>query len=221
MKKLTKYLTGILFGTFVFGTTAFAAEVTPVSGVGYTTENTEIRTEASMTGALILTKEQCPDNIGVAITGVTDTGFWEVDLGQEQKFYVEGAGLVNINGSQGQTAGAADTNTAIVNDNIPIEELSKRFKEYNEAGRNPNETEIQQMKELYRLYVQAVDKLLNGTTNVTYYSDDTGIKYPLYVRIAVGSYFRKLYPSYTVNYDWRTGYAYAEKYVSDFNIIWG
>lgn len=222
MRKLTKYMTGILFGTFVLGTTAFAAEVTPVSGVGFTTENTEVKTEASAAGALVLTKEQCPDNIGVAITGVTDNGFWEVDLGQEQKFYIEGAGLVNINGNQEQTTNVESAAQTVVNDNIPMDRLLALYDKYKRENEHLTSTEIQrQSREIYMIYMQAINKLINGTINVSYYSDNSLTGYAGGVDAAVGTYLREQYPNYTISYDLKTNRVKASQYRSDFNITWG
>lgn len=201
MKKLTKYLTGILFGTFLLGITAFAAEVTPVSGIGYTTADTEVKTEASVTGTVFLTKEQCPDNIALLITGVTDTGFWEIDLGEEQKYYIEGAELVNVT----MKTGNEGTEKTVVIPEMPEELLNQILKwapfEYTEA-------DIQNLRMAYASAMDALSIAANAEddnwyasdipvdmTYVTYENGITELKYHnAYGEI--DGYLEKLYPDY-------------------------
>ena len=181
MKKLTKYLAGILFGTLMFGMTAFAEEVvvTPVNAVGYTNENTEVKAEATVTGALVLTKEQCPDNIGIIITGVTNTGFWEVDLGQPQKFYIEGAGLVNINGSgtgaaveNTTTTENTATQTANAEEDAMVNMLVAKYNEEYGWDAVATAQDVEEIRYLYRVYKQTLDKAMaDPAYNVYYYSD--------------------------------------------------
>lgn len=112
MKKITNYILGLFFGTLMLGNTAFAAEteytVTPASAIGYTTENTIVKVEATENGMVVLNQEQCPDSVALTITGVTSTGYWEVDLGQPNKFYIIGAELENIT-VIGEAAKTTDT----------------------------------------------------------------------------------------------------------------
>lgn len=102
---------------------------------------------------------------------------------------------------------------------MPIDELIELFRHYNEAGRYPNEVETQQLRECYNVYIQAVSKFLNGTVNVTYYSDDSVKVYPLSVRKTVGAYFDKTYPEFTVGYE-SDGRACAERYWSTLHLNW-
>lgn len=114
-RRLTKFIMGTLLGAFVLGTTAFAAEeyvgfnVTPTSAVGYTNVQTVVVADATGAGTVVLNAEQCPDAIGIIITGITDTGFWQVDLGQPQKFYIAGPFLENITLTDGANVGNTGT----------------------------------------------------------------------------------------------------------------
>lgn len=131
MSKLTKFILMTLLGTLLMGTTAFAAEenkgfvVTPTSAAGYTNVETVVMADATGLGTIILNAEQCPDNIPLLITGITDTGYWEVDLGQAQKFYIIGPHLDDVTLTTTNTVGNSsknDDNTVISNETVIIGE---------------------------------------------------------------------------------------------------
>lgn len=89
MKKIYKYVLGILIGIMFYGTTVFAAEVTPVNAVLASNEKTVVYAEADLSGSVILPDLQA--GLPVQVTGITDNGFFQVSIGQT--FYVPGYGL--------------------------------------------------------------------------------------------------------------------------------
>lgn len=90
MRKITKYLAGVIAAALTIGTSAFAAEysVTPVQATWYTNDQTMICSDADANTVVVPT---CDSNIPVNIIGVTSNGFWQVQL--DQVYYIPGAGL--------------------------------------------------------------------------------------------------------------------------------
>lgn len=90
MRKITKYLAGVIAAALTIGTSAFAAEysVTPVQATWYTNDQTVICSDADANTVVVPT---CDSNIPVNIIGVTSNGFWQVQL--DQVYYIPGAGL--------------------------------------------------------------------------------------------------------------------------------
>lgn len=103
MRKITKYLAGVIAAALTIGTSAFAAEysVTPVQATWYTNDQTVICSDADANTVVVPT---CDSNIPVNIIGVTSNGFWQVQL--DQVYYIPGAGL------SAQTNDNAVVNTA-------------------------------------------------------------------------------------------------------------
>lgn len=93
MKKFTKYITGILFGTFIMGMTTFAAEYTvaDINTVLYTNAETELLADAENGMTVVLTKDVMPDGAPIQVTGITSNGYFRVELGGT--FYIVGNGL--------------------------------------------------------------------------------------------------------------------------------
>lgn len=93
MRKFTKYIAGILFGTFIMGMTAFAAEYTvaDVNTVLYTNAETELLADAGTDASVVLTKDVMPDGAPIQVTGITSNGYFRVELGGT--YYIAGIGL--------------------------------------------------------------------------------------------------------------------------------
>lgn len=89
MRKTCNYMLGILIGIMLFGMTAFAAEVTPINAVLFSNEETVIYAEADLASTVILPDVQI--GLPIQVTGITDNGFFQVNLGEV--FYVPGYGL--------------------------------------------------------------------------------------------------------------------------------
>lgn len=109
MRKITKYLAGVIAAALTIGTSAFAAEysVTPVQATWYTNDQTVICSDADANTVVVPT---CDSNIPVNIIGVTSNGFWQVQL--DQVYYIPGAGLsaqANDNAVVNATASDAST----------------------------------------------------------------------------------------------------------------
>lgn len=93
MRKFTKYIAGILFGTFIMGMTAFAAEYTvaDVNTVLYTNAETELLADAGTDASVVLTKDVMPDGAPIQVTGITSNGYFRVELGGT--YYIAAIGL--------------------------------------------------------------------------------------------------------------------------------
>ena len=115
MRKITKYLAGVIAATLTIGTSAFAAEysVTPVQATWYTNDQTVICSDADANTVVVPT---CDSNIPVNIIGVTSNGFWQVQL--DQVYYIPGAGLnAQTNGSTVANTTTSDTNATATTGN--------------------------------------------------------------------------------------------------------
>lgn len=112
MRKITKYLAGVIAAALTIGTSAFAAEysVTPVQATWYTNNQTVICSDADANTVVVPT---CDSNIPVNIIGVTSNGFWQVQL--DQVYYIPGAGLsAQTNDNAVVNTAASDANTTVV-----------------------------------------------------------------------------------------------------------
>lgn len=89
MRKICKYMIGIWVGIMLLGITAFAAEVTPTNAVLFSNEETVIYAEADLASTVILPDVQA--GLPIQVTGITDNGFFQVNLGEF--FYIPGYGL--------------------------------------------------------------------------------------------------------------------------------
>lgn len=133
MKKTCKYLLGIMTVIMLLGMTSFAAEVTPVNAVLFANEETVVYAEADLMSAVILPKVQ--EGIPIQVTGVTDNGFFQVNLGEI--FYIPGYGLSE------QTVG-----------NVTVAQ------EENQAPKGVPQ-EIYDVKQSYNEYIVCVVELVN------------------------------------------------------------
>ena len=117
MRKITKYLAGVIAAALTIGTSAFAAEysVTPVQATWYTNDQTVICSDADANTVVVPT---CDSNILVNIIGVTSNGFWQVQL--DQVYYIPGAGLsAQANSNTAVNTTANNTNaTATTGNNV-------------------------------------------------------------------------------------------------------
>lgn len=68
-------------------------ETTPVNLVLYTNENTVIKKAPRVNAQIILAS--CEQGLPIQVTGITDTGFYEISLGGEI-YYIEASGLSGI-----------------------------------------------------------------------------------------------------------------------------
>ena len=89
MGKTCKYMLGIWIAIMLFGMTAFAAEVTPVNAVLFSNEETVVYAEPNLASIVILPDVQA--GLPIQVTGITDNGFFQVNLGEV--FYIPGNGL--------------------------------------------------------------------------------------------------------------------------------
>ena len=89
MRAITKYVLSILVGIMLLGTTVLAAEVAPVNTVLISNEETVVYAEADLASAVILPDVQA--GLPIQVTGITDNGFFQVNLGEV--FYIPGYGL--------------------------------------------------------------------------------------------------------------------------------
>lgn len=94
MKKIMKYLLGIMLGVFVMGCTVFAEEytVTEMSATFTTNELAALFTTPDM-GAMVIPPELVDDGVVVLVTGVTSNGFYRADVGAGVPFYFNSSGL--------------------------------------------------------------------------------------------------------------------------------
>lgn len=219
MKKMVKCVLGIAVGVLTFGMTTFAAEekviVNPAEGAGYSNETTVVYAEPNIKGTVILNAEQCPDNIGIFITGVTNNGFFEVDLGQPVKFYIAGNTLVNVNVKMLEATDAntnADTktnqtaetvNTASQADEEAIKYLVEQYRQecfgYGVKFSPDCEKDV---RKVYFAYKEVIEKALaNPKANVDYISS-SDIETTFYgITGVTGPYFRKVYPNMCITVD--------------------
>ena len=95
MKKFTKYITGLLLGTMLMGSTALAAPeytVTDTPAVLYTNDTTVILADADAKAQVILSADAIASGLPIQVTGVTSNGFFRISL-NNATYYVAGAGL--------------------------------------------------------------------------------------------------------------------------------
>lgn len=218
MKKMVKCVLGIAVGVLTFGMTTFAAEekviVNPAEGAGYSNETTAVYAEPDEKSTVILNAEQCPDNIGIFITGVTNNGFFEVDLGQPVKFYIAGNTLVNVNvkmleatDANTKTNQTAETvNTASQADEEAIKYLVEQYRQkcfgYGVKFSPDCEKDV---RKVYFTYKEIIEKALaNPNANVDYIStSDIETSFDG-IRSVVGNYLRKVYPNMCISIDKKT-----------------
>lgn len=95
MNKFLKYFFGILFSTLILTSTAKAAEyeVIPAQSILYSNADTVLYSDAALTSTIVLDAAAFPDNIPVSVTGITSSGFYQVDLGAI--YYIPGNGLTD------------------------------------------------------------------------------------------------------------------------------
>lgn len=108
MKKITKYVFGLLIGTLMLGTTVNATEysVTPVNAILYSNSESVLYSDADMSSSVVLSAEAFEDNIPIQVTGITSNGFFQVNLGAT--YYIAGNGLQEVAGVEN-----TETNTQV------------------------------------------------------------------------------------------------------------
>ena len=95
MRKFTKYISGLIFGTLLMGSTAFAAPqytVTDAPAVLYTNDATVILADADAKAQVILSADVITSGLPIQVTGVTSNGFFRISL-NGATYYVAGTGL--------------------------------------------------------------------------------------------------------------------------------
>lgn len=90
MKKSIYYIIGLLFVFMVYGEKVHAANVCNTSAVLYTNDSTIVFAKADFTAKVILANVD--EGLPMKVTGITDNGFFQVDLAGEN-YYVPGYGL--------------------------------------------------------------------------------------------------------------------------------
>lgn len=95
MKRLFKYLLGILLVFSLAQVPAKAAEyeIIPTNAILTSNEKAILYSDAALTSQIILDEAAFPDNVPVNVTGITSTGFYQVDIGGV--FYIPGYGLTD------------------------------------------------------------------------------------------------------------------------------
>lgn len=93
MSRWKLFATGIVVAVLLMGTSAFAAEytTTETQAILYSNETTVLYADADVNSAIVLDAENFPDEVPVAVTGVTSNGFFQVSMGGS--FYILGSGL--------------------------------------------------------------------------------------------------------------------------------
>lgn len=94
--RILKTCLGVLVGTMLFGTVAFAAEsdvaTADVSMVLYSNSETELYIEPSSdTSAVVISKDDFPDGAAIQVTGITSNGFFRIEL--NGTYYIPAIGL--------------------------------------------------------------------------------------------------------------------------------
>ena len=95
MRKFTKYISGLIFGILLMGSTAFAAPqytVTDAPAVLYTNDATVILADADAKAQVILLADAIASGLPIQVTGVTSNGFFRISL-NGATYYVAGTGL--------------------------------------------------------------------------------------------------------------------------------
>ena len=112
MKGLMKIIVGVAAGAMLWGMSAFAAEsVTPVNMIMYSNEYTVLYAEPDLTSTVIVPNEGFPLDTPIQVTGVTDSGFIQIDL--NGTYYISGDGL-NLEPSTIQVAaGTSEASAAL------------------------------------------------------------------------------------------------------------
>lgn len=89
MKRMHKHVMHTLFAVIFFSSTSYAAEITPVNAVLFSNENAVLYKEADLNSTVVLPDIQ--EGLPIQVTGITDTGFFQVNLGEI--CYIPGGGL--------------------------------------------------------------------------------------------------------------------------------
>ena len=92
MKNLIQYCVGVCLSVLLLGTLAQAAEftVTETNSVLYSTEQAVLYSDADLNSGIVLSAENFPDNMPIQVTGITNNGFFRVNLGAEYYIYSNG-----------------------------------------------------------------------------------------------------------------------------------
>lgn len=108
-------LLGTLLGVMTWGMAVQAAEAATADtqAILYTNAETELLSSADAEG-VVLDKEAMPDNVPILVTGITDNGYFRVDL--DGTYYIGRNGLQEMPGE-----GAASDTSAAANAAIPAE----------------------------------------------------------------------------------------------------
>lgn len=92
MKNIIKYFAGVCLSVLFLGTFVQAAEVTvkETNAVLYSTEQAVLYADADLNSDVVLPSEIFPDNIPIQVTGITNNGFFRVNLGEVYYVYSNG-----------------------------------------------------------------------------------------------------------------------------------
>ena len=94
MKRISKYIGGLILGTILMGSTALAVEytVTDAPAVLYTNDATVILADADAKAQVIISADAIASGLPIQVTGVTSNGYFQIVL-NGATYYVAGAGL--------------------------------------------------------------------------------------------------------------------------------
>lgn len=206
MRKITKYLAGVIAAALTIGTSAFAAEysVTPVQATWYTNDQTVICSDADANTVVVPT---CDSNIPVNIIGVTSNGFWQVQL--DQVYYIPGAGLsAQTNDNAVVNTAASDANTTVVsnghvnnwtsasqyaNTNFYIDARNELEKQYAAGSKHltytvtVDDTGLKIMNDVINDMVNNHPNIIMPANNAEKFDDWTVVSEPNYVQINKGT----------------------------------
>ena len=124
MRNVCKYMLGILGGILFCKTTVFAAEIIPTNVILVSNAETVVYAEADLASTIILPDLQ--EGLPIQVTGITDTGFFQVNLGEV--FYIPGYGLSEPTAESGVIVPAQTTAPA----GVPREifDVKQNYNEY-------------------------------------------------------------------------------------------
>ena len=110
MKRVLRCCLGIVLGVLFCGMTAFADEFTvaETSLVLYSNSETALYQSATEDSVVVISKEDFPDGAAIQVTGITSTGFFQVEL--NGTYYVPAAGL---SADASATTAVEDTSTTV------------------------------------------------------------------------------------------------------------
>jgi len=113
---MKKMFLGFITGVMIMGScmTASAAEftVTDQSGVCYSNDDTVVYADADLNGTVVLPDVQA--GLPICVTGITSNGFFCVNLGDGNVYYIPGYGLSATADASATTTATSNTTTTAV-----------------------------------------------------------------------------------------------------------